>query len=158
MPAQWARYRKVPLNTRRSKPDSVPMMACACFDMNGSMAFLPDGWGGFALIGSQYSQSEMGMLCLVGLRPRAALRGSVISTCSKLSVTRKAIFKPFRESKAMIVSFVRWVWVQKIRPGTNTDPLGCLFRAQAIVNDGWITLEGQVEWNYERERAEDTAG
>ena len=23
-----------------------------------------------------------------------------------------------------------------------------------IVRDGWITLEGQVEWNYSRERAE----
>jgi hypothetical protein len=101
----------------------------------------------------------LGGILLVSAPARvSALRGSVISTCSKLSVTRKAIFKPFRESKAMIVSFVRWVWVQKIRPGTNTDPLGCLFRAQAIVNDGWITLEGQVEWNYERERAEDTAG
>ena len=23
-----------------------------------------------------------------------------------------------------------------------------------VVRDGWITLEGQVEWNYSRERAE----
>jgi osmotically-inducible protein OsmY len=29
---------------------------------------------------------------------------------------------------------------------------------QAIVKDGWVTLEGEVEWNYERERAEETAG
>ncbi len=25
---------------------------------------------------------------------------------------------------------------------------------QAIVKDGWVTLEGEIEWNYERERAE----
>jgi osmotically-inducible protein OsmY len=29
---------------------------------------------------------------------------------------------------------------------------------QAIVKDGWVTLEGEVEWNYERERAEEAAG
>jgi osmotically-inducible protein OsmY len=26
---------------------------------------------------------------------------------------------------------------------------------QVVVKNGWVTLEGQVEWNYERERAED---
>lgn len=26
---------------------------------------------------------------------------------------------------------------------------------QVVVKSGWVTLEGQVEWNYERERAED---
>jgi osmotically-inducible protein OsmY len=29
---------------------------------------------------------------------------------------------------------------------------------QALVKSGWVTLEGQVEWNYERERAAETAG
>lgn len=29
---------------------------------------------------------------------------------------------------------------------------------RAIVKSGWVILEGQVEWNYERERAEETAG
>jgi osmotically-inducible protein OsmY len=29
---------------------------------------------------------------------------------------------------------------------------------QAIVKDGWVTLEGDIEWNYERERAEWAAG
>jgi osmotically-inducible protein OsmY len=29
---------------------------------------------------------------------------------------------------------------------------------QAIVKDGWVTLEGDIEWNYERERAEGAAG
>jgi osmotically-inducible protein OsmY len=29
---------------------------------------------------------------------------------------------------------------------------------QAVVKDGWVTLEGEVEWNYERERAEEAAG
>lgn len=29
---------------------------------------------------------------------------------------------------------------------------------QAIVKDGWVTLEGIIEWNYERERAEWAAG
>lgn len=29
---------------------------------------------------------------------------------------------------------------------------------RAVVRSGWITLEGQVEWNYERERAEEAAG
>jgi osmotically-inducible protein OsmY len=29
---------------------------------------------------------------------------------------------------------------------------------QAVVKNGWVTLEGQVEWNYERERAAETAG
>jgi osmotically-inducible protein OsmY len=28
---------------------------------------------------------------------------------------------------------------------------------QAIVKDGWVTLEGDIEWNYERERAEGAA-
>jgi osmotically-inducible protein OsmY len=28
---------------------------------------------------------------------------------------------------------------------------------RAVVRNGWITLEGQVEWNYERERAEEAA-
>jgi len=28
---------------------------------------------------------------------------------------------------------------------------------KAVVNDGWVTLEGDVEWNYQKERAEDAA-
>jgi osmotically-inducible protein OsmY len=28
-------------------------------------------------------------------------------------------------------------------------------KIKAIVEDGWITLEGEVEWHYQRERAED---
>jgi osmotically-inducible protein OsmY len=29
---------------------------------------------------------------------------------------------------------------------------------QAVVKDGWVTLEGELEWNYERERVEAAAG
>jgi len=28
---------------------------------------------------------------------------------------------------------------------------------KAVVNDGWVTLEGDIEWNYQKERAEDAA-
>ena len=28
---------------------------------------------------------------------------------------------------------------------------------KAVVNDGWVTLEGDVEWNYQKERAEEAA-
>jgi osmotically-inducible protein OsmY len=28
---------------------------------------------------------------------------------------------------------------------------------KAVVNDGWVTLEGDVEWNYQKESAEDAA-